>query len=375
MCRVIFLLARHDSAIIEMRELCSSCNRIAPSQPSAPPTPPCQPAYPFQCLVSDYFHYRGWNYLVAVDRYRNWPIVEEAAGGSSGLIIALHRIFVTYGIIDELTSDGSPKFQSHKTKTFLHDWGVNHRTSSVAFPHSNCRAVFGVKIVKRLITDNTDTEGRLANNKFQRDMLQYHNTPDRDTQLSPAMCIFGRPIRDFIPIHPGKYQPHTTWRETLTSREEALRNRHMRIAERLTEHTRTLPPLVVGDPKPDRPQPHQMGQDWDCHRVGPPKTPPWVYQASPPDPTNPLPDKPAPQASLSPTVPQPDQSPQPPAAHEPTKAIPQALRNLMPHNAPSLKEWPTVDPTMSPLSTPSPGSPAPSIRRSTKQTRPPAMMN
>ncbi|KAK3884025.1 hypothetical protein Pcinc_011694 [Petrolisthes cinctipes] len=111
-------------------------------------------------------------------------------------------------------------------------------------------------------------------------------------------------------------------------------------------------------------------------RVGPPKTPQYVYPVSPPDTTNPLPDKPSPQASLiSPTVPQPDQSPQPPAAHEPTKAIPRALRNLMPHNAPGLKEWPTVGPIMSPPSTPSPGSPAPSVRRSTRQTRPPAMMN
>ncbi|XP_014667992.1 PREDICTED: myosin-1-like [Priapulus caudatus] len=61
------------------------------------------------------------------------------------------------------------------------------------------------------------------------------------------MCVFGRPIRDFIPIHPGKYQPHSTWRETFTSREEALRNRHMRSAERLSEHTRPLPPLTIGD--------------------------------------------------------------------------------------------------------------------------------
>ncbi|KAK3892514.1 hypothetical protein Pcinc_003639 [Petrolisthes cinctipes] len=117
-------------AIIEMWERCSSCNRMAPSQPSAPPTPPVQPAYPFQYLVSDYFHYLCWNYLVAVDSYSNWCIVEEAAGDSSGLITALRRIFVTYGISDELISDGGPEFQSHKTKTFLHDWGVNHRTSS-----------------------------------------------------------------------------------------------------------------------------------------------------------------------------------------------------------------------------------------------------
>ncbi|GFO13766.1 transcription factor iiib 90 kda subunit [Plakobranchus ocellatus] len=34
---------------------------------------------------------------------------------------------------------------------------------------------------------------------------------------------------------------------TLSNREEALRNRHMRDAERLSAHTRVLPPLAVGD--------------------------------------------------------------------------------------------------------------------------------
>ena len=78
-------------------------------------------------------------------------------------------------------------------------------------------------------------------------ILQYRNTPDPNTNISPAMCVFGRKTRGFIPVIPRKYRPHETWRETLKAREEALRKRHVRTAETWTEHSKRLPPLAVGD--------------------------------------------------------------------------------------------------------------------------------
>ena len=106
------------------REKCGICNRMAPSQPQAPPMELHYPQYPFQMVCADFFSYKGKTYLVVVDRYSNWPVVERAKDGSKGLIDCLRRTFSTFGVPDELTSDGGTEFTSRMTQKFLDDWGV-----------------------------------------------------------------------------------------------------------------------------------------------------------------------------------------------------------------------------------------------------------
>ena len=233
--------------IHQTRSSCSTCNRMAPSQAALPPTQPTPSEYPFQCVCADYFHYKGCAYLVIVDRYTNWPILARARGGSKGLVEVLRHTFATYGIPDDLASDGGPEFTAHETTKFLRDWRVHHRLTSVAFPHGNCRAEIAVKTVKRIIAGNVGADGNINVDAVQRAILQYRNSPDPATKQSPATCLFGRPTKDLIPLIPGKYHPHKTWRDNISQRETALRHRHSLAQDRWSEHTKVLTPLKIGD--------------------------------------------------------------------------------------------------------------------------------
>ena len=94
--------------------------------------------------------------------------------------------------------------------------------------------------------DNTGTSGSLNNDEFLKAILQYRNTPDTATGISPAMYIFHRPIRDFLPdINIRK--PQENWNDVITSHQDARENHLTEHQTRLHEHTRRLPPLQVGD--------------------------------------------------------------------------------------------------------------------------------
>ena len=230
-----------------VRDRCSHCNLIAKSNPMQPPPDIIPPDYPFQRIACDYFHYMNMDYVVMVDRYSNWPVAYKSQSGAAGLVKRLREIFVTFGIPEEVTSDGGPQFTAGETKAFLASWGVKHRLCSVANPHANSRAEIAVKTVKRMLMNNTGPNGSLDTDAFQRAMLAYRNAIDPETKASPALVLFGRPIRDAIPIPLGRYCPHPTWRETLISREKALSLRHAREQEKWSAHTRPLPPLSAGD--------------------------------------------------------------------------------------------------------------------------------
>ena len=227
------------------RENCMACNRCAPSNPDLPPKLPSVPEYSFQSICADYFSYRGVNYVIIVDRFSGWPIVKRAKEGATGLTHVLKEVASTFGIPEELSSDGGTEFTSATTKKLLSQWGTHHRISSVAHARSNGRAEVAVKSMKRLLTDNIGPNGHLHTDNFLEAILQYRNTPDAATGISPARYVFHRPIRDFLPdITIGKTMD---WEVTMKQHQEAREKHSTRHMSALQEHTRVLPQLQVGD--------------------------------------------------------------------------------------------------------------------------------
>ena len=122
-----------------------------------------------------------------------------------------------YGVPEELATDGTMVYMARETQEFLQTWGVCHRVSSSYFPHSNLRAETGVKSMKCLISQNTGAGGSLDTDRFTSAILQYWNTPDRDTGVSPAHVLFAR---NTVPVSKGSLQLRPEWVLTKDRREE-----------------------------------------------------------------------------------------------------------------------------------------------------------
>ena len=131
----------------------------------------------------------GWIEIVSIKP-------SSAASGAKGLCDALRYIFQTFGVPEELSSDGGPEFIAPEADAFYEKWGVTHRLSSSYFPQSNGRAEAAVKTTKRLLEENMNSDGSIKKDALVGALLQLKNTPDRDCKLSPAEILFGRQSRN-----------------------------------------------------------------------------------------------------------------------------------------------------------------------------------
>ena len=86
--------------------------------------------------------------------------------------------------------------------------------------------------------------GKLDNNRAVKALLTHRNTPCQQNGISPAIALFGRPIRDHLLIQDLRLEDG--WQQIADKREEAMARRHVQQADRNIS-LRSLEPLNVGD--------------------------------------------------------------------------------------------------------------------------------
>ena len=207
------------------------------------------PNWPFQLICADYFEQNNHSYLAIVDQFSGWLNIYHFKPGCSinnTLISTCRSLSIACGAPEEISTDGDPQFMSNEFQTFLHQWGVRHRRSSASYPQSNGRAELGVKAAKRLIIDNTKSDGSLDNNKAAQAIMQYRNTPLLDINLSPAQILFHRQLHDHILANLVHYKLHEDWIMSANQREKALAQRNENIAKKYNVSTRQLLEVRIG---------------------------------------------------------------------------------------------------------------------------------
>ena len=111
--------------------------------------------------------------------------------------------------------------------------------------------------------ENMDSQGDLDTDTFGRAMLEYRNTPNLETRLSPAQVVFGRNVRDFIPVLLHNYEPRQEWSLLQEDRERAFAKKLYNDGMRLAIGTRRMPPLSVGDKVLVQNQTGRAPNKWD----------------------------------------------------------------------------------------------------------------
>lgn len=217
----------------QIEELVSSCeiclrnrsNFVEPMLPSDVPT------RPWSIIGADLAEHQGKTYLVVQDYYSKFPEIEKVNRITSEEIIRkLKGIFSRHGIPDVLRSDNGSQFSSCEFKQFSRSYGFKWVSSSPEYQQSNGQAESAVKLLKRILKKNPED--------IDLALLSYRNTV-RNCGASPAQLLYGRSLKDRIPIIEKKLKPrlpnHSRIRERMQVEKEKQKsnydNRH-RVQER-----------------------------------------------------------------------------------------------------------------------------------------------
>ena len=98
--------------------------------------------------------------------------------GANAVLRLLRLYFATFGVPEEISSNGGPELTAFVIQDFMRKWDIKHRVSSAYFSKSNGREEVAVKAAKTLLMSNISPNGDLNNDSLLRALLQLRNNPE-----------------------------------------------------------------------------------------------------------------------------------------------------------------------------------------------------
>lgn len=218
---------------------CMFCQESRPTQKKEPLKPSVLPSRPWKKLGIDLMEFKNKPYLIIVDYYSRWLEVILLHNTTSQTVInKLGSVFATHGLPDIVRCDNGPQFTSKEFKSFAKEMDFTVITSSPNFAQSNGQAESGVKIAKKL----------LSQQNFCLALMNYRASPHSSIQISPAEALMGRKIRTQVPILESQLQPKEIPHETIRYADQKSKLTSKAYYDRHNGAKTPLTDLSPGDP-------------------------------------------------------------------------------------------------------------------------------
>ena len=154
------------------------------------------PSRPWEVVGIDLFEFEGRDYLITVDDLTNIFEVDRLDDKTvSGVIPKLKAHFARYGLPEKVVSDNGPPFSGKEFGQFAKSFEFRHQTSSPGYPQSNGKVENAVKTAKRLMK-----KAKESGSDPYLGLLDFRNTLNECTGLSPVQMMFGRRTRTLLSL-------------------------------------------------------------------------------------------------------------------------------------------------------------------------------
>jgi hypothetical protein len=225
-----------NTDIENMCKECAICQEHQAAQPHQPLLQTDIPQRPWSIVGTDLFTFQEDEYLIIVDYYTKFPLIDKVPRATSATIAQITAEHCSVmGIPDVIRSDNGPQFVGHAYSEFTNKWGIKHVTSSPRYPRSNGFVERQIRTIKSIMKKAVQ-----AKEDVNLALLRWRTTPIDNIIQSPADLLFQRKIKDTLP---GKCV------NTIPNREEVnnqLQNRQMEQKAQHDTKARSLPPLYTG---------------------------------------------------------------------------------------------------------------------------------